>query len=152
MIMGLPALPVLVLGAVAWHDPRDRYWANVYLVWGTVLAVLSTVTAGSAIRRTGAAQRSVSQRQLLASGFVAWGLSFFVLVAINLSPLCLGQDNGDGRNGVFTCILLAVVWFLFMSLPVGGGIAVAAMLARRVANGGDEDDAGRKRENEIGQP
>jgi hypothetical protein len=152
MIMILPALPILILGWIAWHDPRDRYWASVYLVWGTVFAALSSVTAGRVIRRARATHSGLPQRAFCVAGCAAWALSFPALVVINLTPLCLGQDNGDGRNGVPLCLLLAGLWFAFMSVPVAGGIAVVSKLASKVVPGGGEADVCRTGVNEASQP
>jgi hypothetical protein len=152
LLMTLPALPIVILGLVAWHDPRDRYWALVYLVWGMVFAALSSVAAGWVIRRARAAHCGLTQKALGLAGIAAWGLSFPALVVINLTPLCLGQDNGDGRNDVLMCLLLAVVWFAFMSLPVAGGIAVATKPASKAARGGDAEAVCRSGLNEPSRP
>lgn len=135
LTMALPALPILILGLIAWHDPRDRYWASVYLVWGTVVAALGSTAAGWVTRCARSTDPCLTHKAFCLAGFVAWGLSFPVLLVINLTPLCLGQDNGDGRNNVNMCIFLAVVWFAYLSLPVAGGIAIVSKLASRIAKG-----------------
>jgi hypothetical protein len=130
-LMALPSLPIVALGLCAWHDPSDRYWANVYLVWGTVFAALSAVLTALVIRR----KEVILPRSFPSAGFVAWACSFPALVLINLTPLCLGQDNGDGRNSFFMCIFLAVLWFAFMTVPVAGGILLLSKLASMIAGG-----------------
>jgi hypothetical protein len=40
---------------------------------------------------------------ILAQGLLAWTLALFVLGLLNLTPLCVGQDNGDGNNDFALC-------------------------------------------------
>ncbi len=55
-----------------------------------------------------------------------------VLGAIDLPPLCLGPDNGDGRNSLAMCLLLTAIWPAFMSVFVIPLAYVAAAALRRV--------------------
>ncbi len=36
---------------------------------------------------------------------VAWMLAILALTVLNLTPLCIGQDNGDGINDLALCML-----------------------------------------------
>jgi hypothetical protein len=40
---------------------------------------------------------------ILMQGLLAWTLAFFVLGLLNLTPLCVGQNNGDGNNDFAMC-------------------------------------------------
>jgi hypothetical protein len=128
-IMAMAALPVLVLGLIALPAPRQMYWASVYVVWGTLLAALCFAATARTIRRAERSHSPVTKMNLALGGMTAWGLSFPVLVLTTLTPLCLGQNNGDGRNNVGMCLFLAVVWFIFMSAPVCGGLLLLAKWA-----------------------
>ena len=46
---------------------------------------------------------------LLGQGMLAWLLALLALWIINLTPLCVGQDNGDGNNNVALCALETVM-------------------------------------------
>ena len=41
---------------------------------------------------------------LFIQGAVAWLVVVLVLSLVSLTPLCVGQDNGDGTNDLFLCI------------------------------------------------
>jgi hypothetical protein len=125
-IMSMAALPVVVLGLIALPDPRERYWASVYVVWGAMFAALCFATTARAVRRVWGSNSGLSRKDLCFGGMTAWGLSFPVLLLTTLTPLCLGQNNGDGWNNATMCLFLAVVWFAFMSLPVLGGVLLLA--------------------------
>jgi len=40
---------------------------------------------------------------ILVQGLLAWAMTLFVLGLLNLTPLCVGQDNGDGNNDFALC-------------------------------------------------
>lgn len=129
VIMAMAALPVVALGLFGSLSPGDRYWGAVYVVWGTVFAAFCVAATSRIVRRTGASDSRLMKKALCFGGMTAWGLSLPVLVLTTLTPLCLGKDNGDGRNNVAMCLFLAVVWFIVMSLPVCSAIALLAKWA-----------------------
>lgn len=63
---------------------------------------------------------------LLAAGVGAWILAVMAYFALNLTPLCIGQDNGDGNNDVFLCLLQSALAGLFYSPPAVILAAIAA--------------------------
>jgi hypothetical protein len=46
---------------------------------------------------------------LLGQGLLAWLIALLALWVINLTPLCVGQDNGDGNNSVALCAVETVL-------------------------------------------
>lgn len=44
---------------------------------------------------------------------LAWFVGLLVLGLLNLTPLCIGQDNGDGSNDIFLCLLQSVLVAFF---------------------------------------
>jgi hypothetical protein len=42
---------------------------------------------------------------LLGQGVLAWMIAALVLAVLNLTPLCVGQDNGDGNNDLALCMV-----------------------------------------------
>lgn len=40
---------------------------------------------------------------------LAWLVSLMVLAALSLTPLCVGQDNGDGNNDLMLCVVQVVL-------------------------------------------
>jgi hypothetical protein len=49
------------------------------------------------------------------SGAIAWLVSLIGFGLINLTPLCIGQDNGDGINGYPLCFLYTLIASLLYS-------------------------------------
>jgi hypothetical protein len=46
---------------------------------------------------------------LFGQGFTAWLVAILVLGLLTLTPLCVGQDNGDGNNNIGLCIAQTVL-------------------------------------------
>jgi hypothetical protein len=42
-------------------------------------------------------------------GLLAWLVAILALGLVNLTPLCVGQDNGDGNNDFALCMLQTVM-------------------------------------------
>ena len=54
---------------------------------------------------------------ILVQGLLAWILALFLLGFLNLTPLCIGQDNGDGNNDFAMCNLMtALAGIVYMPL------------------------------------
>ena len=116
--------------------------------WSTYLIVLSVLLGSSIV--LGFAVPSLFQviriRQpwiwILTAGTVAMLLALLVLTALNATPLCVGQDNGDGNNDFGMCmayvVLDAVIFapvFLFLQTvcaPIGHW--VMKMIQRNVTS------------------
>lgn len=71
---------------------------------------------------------------LLIQGFLAWAIAIVVLLCLNVTPLCEGQDNGDGNNDLALCVvqslLVALVYsplevVLLLMSAAGGGMVLA---------------------------
>lgn len=46
---------------------------------------------------------------IFGQGLMAWMSAFFVLGILNLTPMCVGQDNGDGNNDLVMCVIQTVL-------------------------------------------
>jgi hypothetical protein len=42
-------------------------------------------------------------------GVLAWLVAILALGLVNLTPMCVGQENGDGTNGIVECVMQAVM-------------------------------------------
>lgn len=58
-----------------------------------------------------------------------WGLTVLLLGALNVTDLCVGQDNGDGNNDLTACVVQTVLVAVFYSLAVIGGSVAGALVA-----------------------
>lgn len=46
---------------------------------------------------------------LFGQGLLAWLVAVLALGLVNLTPLCIGQDNGDGNNNLALCMVQTVM-------------------------------------------
>lgn len=128
----LPASFLILSGALG-----GEYWGDIYMVWGGVFALLSVLFVVLGVRNTKGEGRSPSFWSILLPLAGAWLVSGFALAVIDLTPLCLGQDNGDGRNSLSICLLLTVVWFASMTVPVGLiSVGVSALTPKLISRPG----------------
>jgi hypothetical protein len=133
----IPAVPLLALGI------SGEYWGRIHLLWGVTFAAVNCVSLVLMLKRGGSEREQVpSTGRFFSRQVIAWCLSFLALGVINLTPLCLGQNNGDGRNGLVLCLMLTVIWPVFMSVFVVPLAYVASVGMRRVALGGVQQDGG----------
>lgn len=70
---------------------------------------------------------------VLIQGFLAWAIAVVVLLCINVTPLCVGQDNGDGNNDLAICIVQTLLVTLVYSplevvLLLIGGLGAGIVL------------------------
>ena len=57
---------------------------------------------------------------IVAQGLLAWTLALFVLGLLNLTPLCVGQNNGDGNNDFAMCnVMTALAGLVYTPLYIG---------------------------------
>ncbi len=52
---------------------------------------------------------------IFGQGLLAWMAAFLVLGLLNLTPLCVGQNNGDGNNDLALCIVQTLLVGFFYS-------------------------------------
>ena len=64
-------------------------------------------------------------RWLFLTGSLAWLAALGFMGLLHLTPLCVGQNNGDGNNDLAQCIVVDLLVSLVYS-PVHGVILVAA--------------------------
>ena len=130
-----PAL-VLVVGAVlSWRE----YFFLTYAIVSVAHLALSFAAGLFAPRHTVAA-RSWKQVALLAFRDLAfaWGAAMVLLAILNLTPLCVGIDSGDGLNSVGDCVVQSVAVVATCTLPILGLAGLAAVgLGRRLGKVGN---------------
>lgn len=104
----LPGLFLFILFLSTGWFARD-YW------WGTYTAVLLVLFMTSLV--FGFALPVMFQKLrmrhpwqwILIQGLLAWLISLAVLWLLNLTPLCIGQNNGDGNNDLGMCMFMTVM-------------------------------------------
>lgn len=109
MVAGLLASwPGLVLGAGTLLFRQEYFFRTYALVSGVFWAL--SFLLGARIPQRLVAGQSRNQIAWLAfrKSALAWAASLVVLAILNLTPLCIGQDNGDGRNTCALCVIQTV--------------------------------------------
>ena len=87
---------------------RDEYFFTVYLLTSIVFLVSSIGMGIHHVRRSDAFLKKPTALLFFGMMF-SWVLAFLTLAVLNLTPLCVGQDNGDGMNGISQCIMYTVL-------------------------------------------
>ena len=101
-VTSLPAILFLLLTSIT--AGREYFWKAYFIVGVTFLAI--GFTLGFYIPALVPAHwKRHTILWILIQGLVAWMAALLVLVAVNLTPLCIGQDNGDGCNDLALCML-----------------------------------------------
>jgi len=125
LLGAVPALPLLIIGL------SREYWGVIYPLWGASFAVLGCTSLALLLRRIADRRGATPPTwQIFVWQFAAWVVSALILCAINLTPLCLGQANGDGSNNLAICLLLVPIWFASMSVLVIPLIYASSVAAR----------------------
>jgi hypothetical protein len=127
----LPGFFFLILFFAASLLKMD-YW------WGTYLAVLIFLVIGSAY--FGFVLPPILQGMKLskpwmwitASGLIAWILAFLLLGLLNSTPLCVGQDNGDGTNDFVLCVISTVAPVIVYTPLYLGILGASALIGQWV--------------------
>lgn len=110
LIGSLISIPALLFLAFFLRTTRGEYYFPLYRAMGSVYWVVSLLSGAIVTYRFAG---SVSRRRIAFYFFlgsvIAWFVSLLVLAALNLTPLCIGQDNGDGNNDVKLCMLYVLL-------------------------------------------
>jgi len=127
----LPGLLFLILFLSSGWFGRD-YW------WGTYTAVLIVLFINSLL--FGFALPTMFQKLkirhawlwIFIQGLLAWVISLAVLGLLNLTPLCIGQNNGDGNNDLGMCVFMTVMSGIVYTPIYFGLLAVSSLIAHGV--------------------
>lgn len=65
---------------------------------------------------------------ILVLGGLTWLLTLIVLGVLNLTPLCVWQDNGDGVDNIFACMEQAGLSALVYTPTYMGMLTVSALI------------------------
>ena len=101
--------------------------------WGMFLTVLIILLIGGLL--SGFSLPALFQKLgltrswawILVQGSLAWGLALFLLGVFSLTPLCIGQENGDGVNDLAECMGRATMSGLVCT-PVYLGLLIASTI------------------------
>jgi hypothetical protein len=54
---------------------------------------------------------------IMAAGFAAMVCALFVTAVLDATPLCVGQNNGDGNNDLGRCMGYVLLYAIFYGIP-----------------------------------
>jgi hypothetical protein len=69
---------------------------------------------------------------ILMQGALSWGLALLLLGMFSLTPLCIGQENGDGINDLVECVDRASMSGLACTPLYLGLLTISAFIGGRV--------------------
>jgi hypothetical protein len=64
---------------------------------------------------------------IMAAGFAAMVCALFVTAVLDATPLCVGQNNGDGNNDLGRCMGYVVLYAIFYGIPYMMLLTVSAV-------------------------
>jgi hypothetical protein len=62
-----------------------------------------------ALERLAAGAGVAFRQQPMLQGLLAWALALLVLGFLNMTPMCVGQNNGDGNNNFVMCMFMTAL-------------------------------------------
>ena len=68
---------------------------------------------------------------ITAAGFAALLLALFATTVVNVTPLCVGQNNGDGNSSFGMCMVYVILYAFFYGIPYLFLLAVSAFVGFR---------------------
>ena len=103
----LPAT-VLLWMLISISARNEYYWKAYFIVSGVFLAV--SFALGFFIPALAPAHwKRHPILWFFGQGLLAWLVTVLALGLVNLTPLCIGQDNGDGNNDLALCMAQTVM-------------------------------------------
>ena len=65
---------------------------------------------------------------IMAAGFAAMVCALFVTAVLDATPLCVGQNNGDGNNDLGRCMGYVLLYAFFYGIPYMILLTVSAVM------------------------
>ena len=131
------ALPALLTGLAAFYTLGDEYYRPTYLLGCAAFLITSFIAGGIVPPQAYQGHWMKSWLGLFLAGAAAWLLAVITLALLNLTPLCVGQDNGDGINNLGLCSLYTILITLIYSPPLllilGVHAVLGSAIVRRVS-------------------
>lgn len=72
---------------------------------------------------------------IIAAGLSAMALALIMITMLNATPLCVGQDNGDGNNDFSMCMGYVILYAFFYGIPYIILLTVSAVTGHWILKG-----------------
>mgnify|MGYP001768062410 CR=1 FL=1 len=129
------ALPAGFFGACSATLFAGEYFYTTYLVVSGVFLVASIGLGFFLPARLQKTRLNRPWLWIVVQGSLAWRLAMISQVILNLTPLCVGQDNGDGTNTLGMCILISTLTTLAFSILIFMMYAFSASIGGQIIAG-----------------
>jgi hypothetical protein len=103
----LPAT-VMMWILISMAKENEYYWLTYFIV-GAVFLAVSFALGFFVPALAPVFWKRYPGLGLFAQGLLAWLAGVFVLGLLNFTPLCIGQENGDGNNSLSNCMAQTVM-------------------------------------------
>jgi hypothetical protein len=106
LVTALPATVIWIL--ISRSTGSEYFWKAYFIASGAFLA--ASAAFGFYIPALAPAHwKRHPALWLFGQGLLGWLVAVLALGLANLSPLCVGQDNGDGSNDLASCLAQTVL-------------------------------------------
>lgn len=100
----------------------EYYWSSIFS--GSLALFGSALLFGFAIP----AMFRSKGLGILAAGLMAMLSALFVIALLNATPLCVGQNNGDGNNSFGMCMVLVLLYAVVYGIPYTVLLSLSALI------------------------
>ncbi|NJD60959.1 MAG: hypothetical protein C3F13_09505 [Anaerolineales bacterium] len=105
----LTALPASVFLSITFASAGREYFWKSYLAVGVIFLAASLAIGYILPQLAPRHWKHHPSYWLFGQGLLAWSIAILLLTCFNLTPLCVGQDNGDGNNDLAICVVQTVL-------------------------------------------
>ena len=129
------SLPAFIFGAFMYFFSRDEYYFMTFTIV-SISFLLASFFLGWEIPSLMKKERSISKSLWLTlRGAAAWMPSLLILTILNFTPLCVGQNSGDGSNDVGLCFFYTLLTSFFYSLLIFPMLIINAVIISKIFSG-----------------
>ena len=103
------ALPATALWILISKTMAGEYFGKTYLIVSGIFLAVSFALGFLIPALAPAHWKHHPSLWIFGQGVLAWLMAVLVLAVLNFSPLCIGQENGDGTNNIAQCMMQTVM-------------------------------------------
>jgi hypothetical protein len=111
------ALPAFLFGVLVLTLSRDEYYWLTYAIMSLVFISASVILGLILPTKMQYGCFNYPWLWLFIAGGLAWLIALLSLALLNFTPLCVGQENGDGTNNLSLCAMYTLL-VVFLYSPV----------------------------------
>jgi len=103
------ALPATALWILISKTMAGEYFGKTYLIVSGIFLAVSFALGFLIPAIAPSHWKHHPSLWIFSQGVLAWLMAVLVLAVLNFSPLCIGQENGDGTNNITQCMMQTVM-------------------------------------------